>query len=201
MTAALRTAVTPDAVRAVALELFAQKGYHGTALSEVAGRLEIRTSSLYNHINSKQELLAQILLTTSRDVLDDFDRAVEDVDSVTDRLAAAVRVYALRHATHRHEALVVNADVAALDEPTRSDVLDLRRRHEGAIRNLTSYGAFLELDRFVGDQTQGVARNQMHDRLEPHGRRIGGPHKAGIGAGEGVHRSSSLRHMSGSCLP
>jgi AcrR family transcriptional regulator len=140
MTAALRTAVTPDAVRAVALELFAQKGYHGTALSEVAGRLEIRTSSLYNHINSKQELLAQILLTTSRDVLDDFDRAVEDVDSVTDRLAAAVRVYALRHATHRHEALVVNADVAALDEPTRSDVLDLRRRHEGAIRNLLVEG-------------------------------------------------------------
>ena len=53
-----RPGVTPAAVREVALRLFAEKGYHGTALSEVASALGIRTPSLYNHIDSKQELLA-----------------------------------------------------------------------------------------------------------------------------------------------
>ncbi len=135
-----RTTVTPDAVRRAALELFAGKGYHGTALSEIAARLEIRTPSLYNHITSKQELLAHILLQTSTEVLDDFDHAVAGLDDVAERLGAAVRVYALRHATHRHEALVVNADVAALEEPVRSRVLELRRRHERGVRDLIIEG-------------------------------------------------------------
>ena len=36
-----RAAVTPATVRDAATTLFAEKGYHGTALSEVAARLRI----------------------------------------------------------------------------------------------------------------------------------------------------------------
>lgn len=135
-----RPGITPAAVRDAALTLFAERGYHGTALSEVAGRLEIRTPSLYNHISSKQELLAQIVLPLSQEVLDDLAAATEGVEPVAERLRAAVRVYAHRHAVQRREALVLNTDVAALDEPWRSRVLDLRRRHERAIRDLIVEG-------------------------------------------------------------
>lgn len=140
----IRPNITPTAVRAVALQLFAEKGYHGTAMSEIAARLEIRTPSLYNHIESKQTLLAEILLDTSKAVLDDFEAAVDHDLTGGDtaaQLAAAVRVYAYRHATHRNEALVVNADVAALDEPVRSEVLELRRRHERGVRDLIAAGS------------------------------------------------------------
>ncbi len=137
---AARPGITPAAVRDAALTLFAERGYHGTALSEVAGRLEIRTPSLYNHISSKQELLAQIVLPLSQEVLDDLAAATDGVGPVAERLGAAVRVYALRHAVQRREALVLNTDVAALDEPWRSRVLDLRRRHERAIRDLIVEG-------------------------------------------------------------
>ena len=58
-----RAAVTPATVRDAATTLFAEKGYHGTALSEVAAHLRIRTPSLYNHMRSKQELLAEIVLS------------------------------------------------------------------------------------------------------------------------------------------
>ncbi len=138
-----RPNVTPAAVRLVALQLFAEKGYHGTAMSEIAERLEIRTPSLYNHIESKQALLAEIVLDTSRAVYDDFIAATTSLDVAGDtaaQLSAAVRVYAHRHATHRHEALVVNADVAALDEPARSQVFELRRNHERGIRDLIAAG-------------------------------------------------------------
>lgn len=135
-----RPGVTPAAVREVALRLFAEKGYHGTALSEVASALGIRTPSLYNHIDSKQELLAEVLATTSRGVLDDFEEVTRVEAPVAARLAAAVRVYARRHATNRNEALVVNADFSALEEPVRSEVLKLRRRHEEGIRKLIVEG-------------------------------------------------------------
>ena len=136
-----RAAVTPATVRDAATTLFAEKGYHGTALSEVAAHLRIRTPSLYNHMRSKQELLAEIVLATSQQVWTEFEAAVDGRDDVVSRLREAARVYALRHATHRREALIVNRDVASLDEPVLSQVLELRRRHERAVRDLIEEGA------------------------------------------------------------
>lgn len=135
-----RAPVTRHAVRRTALRMFAERGYHGTSLSEVAAELEIRTPSLYNHMSSKQQLLAEILERTSECVLADFHAATDGRPSTVDRLGAAVEVYARRHAVHRHEALVVNGDVAALDEPVRSRVLELRRGHERAVRALIADG-------------------------------------------------------------
>jgi AcrR family transcriptional regulator len=138
--AASRPGVTRDAVLDTALTLFAQRGYHGTPLSDVADTLGIRTPSLYNHMGSKQDLLATILLRTMDEVLSDFRAAVAGLDAPADRLRAATRIYALRHATHRREALVVNRDAASLDEPERSLVRERRRQHERAIRAIIAEG-------------------------------------------------------------
>lgn len=136
-----RDRVTEHLVREAALTLFAQRGYHGTALRDVAAEVGIRTPSLYNHIESKQELLRGILLTTTEQVWSDFEAAVAGVADVSERLRRAVVTYALRHAVRRREALVVNRDVASLDEPARSQVMALRRQHERAVRELIIEGA------------------------------------------------------------
>lgn len=127
-------------VREVALDLFARQGYHGTAVSEIAAALEIRTPSLYSHIESKQQLLAEIIGETTREVWADYEAAVFDQVSVTDKLRAAAHVYARRHATHPREAVIVNRDVASLEEPLRGEVIELRRRHERSIRGLILVG-------------------------------------------------------------
>ena len=135
-----RPGVTRDAVLDSALTLFAQRGYHGTPLSDVADALGIRTPSLYNHMGSKQDLLSTILLRTMDDVLADFRAAVAGVGPPADRLRAATRVYALRHATHRREALVVNRDATSLDGPQRDLVRERRREHEQAVRAIITDG-------------------------------------------------------------
>lgn len=147
--AATRTAVSPAAVRDAALTLFAARGYHGTALSEIAQELGIRTPSLYNHMRAKQDLLHDIVAESSRQVLSEYTAAVEGVDDVTERLRRAVETYALRHAHHRREALVINRDVDSLVPPGREQVLNMRRRHERAIRGLITEG--VQLGRFHVD--------------------------------------------------
>lgn len=139
MTAA-RESVSTAAVVDTALTLFAERGYHGTALSQIAEVLEVRTPSLYNHMRSKHELLETIIGDTVRGVLDDFYRATESRDDPLDRLFHAVLVYSRRHATHRREAIVVNRDTSSLDEPARSAMQNLRREHEHAIRSIISDG-------------------------------------------------------------
>lgn len=127
---------TRESVREAALTLFAERGYHGTPLRSIAERVGIRTPSLYNHIDSKQELLRGIVQETTALVWADFGEAVAEGGDVTRRLRRAVEVYALRHALHPREALIVNRDVASLAEPARSEVMELRRRHERAVRQL-----------------------------------------------------------------
>jgi AcrR family transcriptional regulator len=137
---ATRRAVTGEAVLDAALTLFARRGYHGTALSEIAENLGIRTPSLYNHMRSKQELLETIVDRALDDVLADFRAAVAELDDPAAELRAATRVYALRHATHRREALVVNRDTASLPEPGRTAMRERRREHERAVRTIITRG-------------------------------------------------------------
>jgi AcrR family transcriptional regulator len=136
-----RTAVTAAAVLDAALTLFADRGYHGTAVSQIAASLGIRTPSLYNHMRSKQDLLEAIIGPTVDGVLDDFRTAVDDVGDPVERLRRAIRVYALRHATHRREALVANRDTASLPEPARTRVRQQERDHERAVRAIIADGA------------------------------------------------------------
>jgi AcrR family transcriptional regulator len=138
--AGARPPITADAVLDAALTLFAERGYHGTAVSEIAASLGIRTPSLYNHMRSKQDLLAAIIGRTVDGVLDDFRTAVDDVGDPVERLRRAVRVYALRHATHRREALVANRDTASLPEPARTRTRQREREHERAVRAIISDG-------------------------------------------------------------
>ncbi|WP_308819388.1 TetR/AcrR family transcriptional regulator [Pseudonocardia alni] len=128
------------AVVDAALTLFAERGYHGTALSQIAEVLEVRTPSLYNHMRSKHELLETIVGDTVRGVLDDFRCATEGRDDPLDQLYHAVLTYSRRHATHRREAIVVNRDTSSLDEPARSVMQDLRREHEHALRSIIADG-------------------------------------------------------------
>jgi AcrR family transcriptional regulator len=135
-----RQMVTSAAVLDAALTLFAERGYHGTALSEIAHTLGVRTPSLYNHMTSKQELLYLIVEETTTAVLEEFHTATAASNDPARQLYEATHVYAHRHATHRREALVVNHDTTSLDEPQRSRMQQRRREHEHAFRALIADG-------------------------------------------------------------
>jgi AcrR family transcriptional regulator len=127
-------------VHEAALTLFAQWGYHGTTMSQIAETLGVRVPTLYSHIRSKQELLAEIMTTGSEQVWADYERAIDGAEGVTEQLRRAIEVYVHRHATHPREALIHNRDISSLEEPTRSEVLALRKRHQCAIRDLIDEG-------------------------------------------------------------
>lgn len=128
--------VSSSDVLDAALTVFAERGYHGTSLKDVADILEIRTPSLYNHMESKASLLSAIILTTMEQVRRDFAQAVQGIDDPAERLRSCSYVYALRHATHRREALVVNQDSTHLEEADLSWVQKQRREHEHEFRQI-----------------------------------------------------------------
>ena len=52
---------TKERIWETALELFAQNGYLGTSMNDIAGRLGFTKAALYKHYTSKQEILNRIV--------------------------------------------------------------------------------------------------------------------------------------------
>ncbi len=52
---------TGDRLRQVAAELFAERGYAGASMTDIAKRVGVRKPSLYNYFSSKEELFMDLL--------------------------------------------------------------------------------------------------------------------------------------------
>ena len=65
---------TKERILETALELFAQSGYLGTSMNDIAGRLGITKAALYKHYASKQEILDRIVERMNRL---DYERAAK----------------------------------------------------------------------------------------------------------------------------
>lgn len=65
---------TKERILETALELFAQSGYPGTSMQDIADRIGITKAALYKHYSSKQDILDSIVERMSRA---DYERAEE----------------------------------------------------------------------------------------------------------------------------
>ena len=65
---------TKERILDIALELFAQNGYPGTSMSDIAKQLGFTKAALYKHYASKQEILDQIVERMNRM---DYERSEE----------------------------------------------------------------------------------------------------------------------------
>ena len=135
-----RLPVTPAAVREAALHLFAERGYQLTTMMDIGAALGIRGPSLYKHVTSKQELLAEIMTETMTTLISRQRTAVDAGGPPGVQLRRAVEAHVRYHATHREHALVGNREIESLEEPTRARVVELRSTYEHGLRAIIEQG-------------------------------------------------------------
>ncbi|MFI0961273.1 TetR/AcrR family transcriptional regulator [Streptomyces sp. NPDC021080] len=134
-------------IRAAALSLFSERGYPGTTMADIGAAVGIRGPSLYKHVDSKQELLAQIMTGTMDELMRTHRAAVAGCEDVVERLRRAAEAHVRYHARHRLEAFVGTREIRSLEEPHRAQVLARRAAYERAFRELIVEG--VEAGRFV----------------------------------------------------
>ena len=86
---------TRDRLAAEAARMFAQRGYHGTSINDLAAALGIQKSSLYAHISHKADLLADIALAGAAAFHTALD-ALPDTASAGERRELALRAEPLK---------------------------------------------------------------------------------------------------------
>src|SRR5207248_4649614 len=146
---ARRSELTRQAAR-----LFAQKGYHGTSVGDLAEAMGVQKGSLYAHIDSKQDLLYE----TMRDGAAAFHGALDAIDErlpTTEKIRLALRSHLRIVAEQLDVATVFVQEWRYLEGARRDEIVEERRRYEERIRDLFREGR--ELSELRADLDETVA--------------------------------------------
>jgi AcrR family transcriptional regulator len=122
-----------------AARLFAERGYHGTSLAEIAEALGIQKASLYHHIASKEDLLWEVARGGAVAFHAALDGVPEDAPA-TEKIRLALRSHLHVVAEQLDAATVFTREWRALDGERRAEFLAERRRYEERIRDLFREG-------------------------------------------------------------
>jgi len=118
-----------------AARLFAERGYHGTSINDLAGALGIQKASVYSHIKGKEDLLAEIALAGAVAFHEALDEVPEDVPAA-ERLRLALRAHLGVVDRQLDVATVWLQEWRFLSGPARDEFVSERRRYERRIRRL-----------------------------------------------------------------
>jgi AcrR family transcriptional regulator len=136
----------------VAARLFAERGYHGTSIGDLAKALGVQKGSLYAHIESKQDLLFEAM----RDGAQAFHAALDEIPEnlkVTERIRLALRAHLRVVAEQLDIATVFVREWRYLEGERAEEFLAERRRYEERFRALFREGRELgELRTDLDDQ-------------------------------------------------
>lgn len=149
MAVARRGEKTAEEIRAAALDLFYKRGFQATTLRDVAAKVGIQVGSLYNHIDSKGELLFEIMETVMLDLLEDQREAAKTSD-VVERMRLLVDHHVKFHGRRAREVFVGNSELRSLRSGPRARIIALRDQYELVFRKELEdgirQGKFLEVD-------------------------------------------------------
>jgi AcrR family transcriptional regulator len=120
--------------------LFAAKGYHGTSMRDLGRELGLLGSSLYAHVDSKQDLLVAVVEEGARLFEASAERALAAAETPRERLQALIAGHV--------DVVLDNLDIARtflnearmLDSPHRKQVLDARDHYESVFRRVLGEG-------------------------------------------------------------
>ena len=143
-----RTELTRAAAR-----LFAEKGYHGTSVGDLAEALGVQKGSLYSHIDSKADLLWEV----ARDGAVAFHAALDAVSddaSALEKIRLGLRAHLRVVGEQLDVATVFIREWRYLEGERREEFLAERRRYEERFRALFREGRELgELRTDLDDAT------------------------------------------------
>ena len=115
----------------VALIEFGQRGFHGVSMREIATAAGIRASSIYAHLESKEQLLFQLMLTGHEEHHETLRLALLESDpSPTEQVTRLTGAHVRFHATYSLLARVSNRELHALAPASCDRVLGVRHHSE-----------------------------------------------------------------------
>ncbi|MDP9141991.1 MAG: TetR/AcrR family transcriptional regulator [Pseudomonadota bacterium] len=139
---------TPEGSRGVilgeALRLFAEHGYGGSSIRDIAELVGIKGATMYSHYPSKAHVLAELIRIGHDEHHRQMRNAVLEAGTEPkQQLIALVRAHVRAHAEYPMLAVVSNAEMHALPEEFAAASLAIRRQSEMLLLEVIERGVKL----------------------------------------------------------
>jgi TetR/AcrR family transcriptional regulator, cholesterol catabolism regulator len=129
-----------EAVRQVAVLLFARQGFAGTGIRELGRQLGLSSATLYHYTGGKEELLADIMRDSLTELLRSARVAVTGSDDPAAQLARLVSAHVGFCAVNPLTARVTDQEIRALSPSVRAELGDMRDDYESMYARILERG-------------------------------------------------------------
>ena len=161
-------------VRAAAVQLFAEYGYHAAPLRDIARIAGIQAASIYYHYANKEALLVEIMETHMRQLNANLERILREYHDPQQRLYEAIANHIRLHTTYKSEFFIIDTEIRALEGNNRAYILSLRDHYEKLVQELLqdgmSQGIFRPSDVKVASYALIAMCTEVSTWFRPNGR-------------------------------
>lgn len=120
--------------------LFKEKGYSASSMRDLADRVGLEPSSLYNHIRSKAEILREICLSNAERFTEGMKAIRASGEGPSAQLCELVRLH-VKIATEDNSSITVfNDEWKHLDEESLKAFLKMRKEYERSLLKILEEG-------------------------------------------------------------
>ena len=132
--------MTREKILEAAAQIFSQKGYHATSMSDIAGAVNLQKASLYHHVDSKQEILLSLLDEALELVIGRISDVLAQPIPATEKLKVAMITYLTTLADQRDLAAILLLEHRSLNPELQVQHLPHRDHFESLWRDLIQMG-------------------------------------------------------------
>jgi hypothetical protein len=100
----------------IAAKLFKEKGYSAVTMRDLASVMGIKAASLYNHINSKRDILDAIIITLAEEFTNGMKLIQASNESCADKLNKVIQLHVRISSQNIYGMASLNNDWMHLDE-------------------------------------------------------------------------------------
>ncbi|MBB5187466.1 AcrR family transcriptional regulator [Zhongshania antarctica] len=139
-----------------AVLLFAEKGFVGTSIRDIASEAGINSATLYSHFPSKEHILAKVIEIAHKEHETQLRRALlSSQPDPREQLSNIVRAHVMMHADYPMLAVVANNELHALSPQLGAQAFEARNRTIQLFEEIVSSGVEKQLFDPI-DQTLAV---------------------------------------------
>lgn len=128
-----------DVVRAAG-RLFASRGFHGTSMRDLGEELGLLGSSLYSHVESKEQLLVEVVQQGADLFQAHADRVAGSVATPEEKVADLIRGHIEIITRNQDQSATFLNEARFLPDDARSAIVAMRDRYEATFRDVIARG-------------------------------------------------------------
>lgn len=128
-----------DEILVASARLFKEKGYSAVTMRDLAQTLGIKAASLYNHINSKQEILAHIILSIAEEFTEGMAAILNSDQDTLEQLKNIIALHVEITSNNSNGMASLNNDWMHLEDK-QAYYLKLRQDYEDNFRSIIKRG-------------------------------------------------------------